>query len=259
MQRKSVKSTFGKRGPLRMSQKIQAAAGKAALTQLARMAPMGPPAGSVQVFGRSSFSEVKSFDLSVTSPSVADPYGLLAVTNVVGSEPGNAFTGMTWLNLMQQGNRSFDRIGTKVNIRSLHFSANLYLVGASASRNVARVMIVHDASPNGAFPLIGDVLSANISGGPSFHVGVNMANRDRFTILRDRLYAVDSDSSAQLINIREFIRCNVQTQLNGTADPMTIANCSTGAIYLIAFAASSGVATDYCTLNHIQCRIRYID
>jgi len=217
-------------------------------------APRGVPLYSVGR-GQIGRGEVKFFDSDVLDPSGADPYGLPTVGNVASHEPATAFYGMTEVNCVQQGATSFNRIGAKILVKSINFRATLRMAGSAPTNNAARVMLVYDHQPNGAFPLIGTVISDNISTAPGFHSGLNMANKSRFTILRNQTFAFTATSvTVQLIDW--FVKTKLESQFQSTDND--IGDLTTGAIYLIAFAEASSSA-NYVTMWDAHSRIRFFD
>jgi len=200
--------------------------------------------------------EVKFFDCRVATPVEGNPYGLFtAAAPPSGHEPATAFTGITELNCVQQGATAFNRIGTKIMIKSISLNACLSINGTQPNHVVSRVMLVYDRQPNGAFPLFSALLSDNISTAPSFNSQVNMANRSRFVILRDQYFEL-SEGGQETLPIKFFVKTKLETQFGANAG--TIGDITTGAIYLVAYAQYSG-ATNYITLHEIQSRIRYFD
>jgi len=216
--------------------------------------PRGVPMYAVG-HGQMGRGEVKFFDVNVTGPVTTSPYGLAQVGNVTGAEPATAFIGITELNCVQQGATAFNRIGTKIMIKSVKVDVDLLLKGSAPSTDTARLMVVYDRQPNGAFPAIASILSMNISSAPVFNSGINMANRSRFTILRNQLVNLSSDGD-QGYHWSAFIKTKLETQFSSNAG--NIGDVQTGAIYFIAFAYSSG-PTGYIDLLTATSRIRYFD
>ena len=140
-----------------------ATAGRAALVSAAR----GPfPAGIQPLYGRPSTQEVKFFDCSVTAPAVGG-FGLPQYnTPPIGGEPGVAFVGITEVNCVPQGAAAYNRVGTKIVLKSIKFDATFFLRGTSPTNAVVRWMIVYDRQTNGAFPSFASILSDNISTAP---------------------------------------------------------------------------------------------
>lgn len=208
--------------------------------------------------GQMARGEVKFFDLTIASPVTTGPYGLqMTSAPPSGAEPSTAFAGITELNCVEQGATSYNRIGTKILIKSIMFQACFSLAGTVAANDLVRYMLVYDHQPNGAFPALSTILSANIGTAPTFYGAINMANRSRFIILRDRIQAIDSDGgNGAMISVKEFVKCKLETQFKSSTS--SIGDITTGAIYLVAFALSSSANT-YVQMSAGSCRIRYFD
>jgi len=208
--------------------------------------------------GQMSRGEVKFFDCAITIPSVAGPYGFQTVaTPPTGSEPTAAFTGITEINCVPQGATSYNRIGTKILIKSIQFNATIFLGGSGPTQGVYRYMLVYDSQPNGAFPALSDLLSVNISTAPTFYSSVNMANRSRFIVLRDRIGNLDVDGgNGAMVNVKEFVKTKLETQFKTNTG--AIGDITTGAIYFVAMATLSSAVT-YITMSQPTTRIRFYD
>jgi len=205
--------------------------------------------------GQMGRGEVKFFDVDILRPVTTSPYGLVGVTGITGAEPATAFAGITELNCVQQGATAYNRIGTKIMIKSIKVDADLILKGSAPTGNTARLMIVYDRQPNGAFPAVANILSMNVSGAPVFNSGINMANRSRFTILRNQVVNFDNNGE-QSYHWSTFVKTKLETQFGSNAG--NIGDIQTGAIYLVAFTYVSG-ATMFVDLLTASSRIRYFD
>jgi len=200
--------------------------------------------------------EVKFFDCRVATPVEGNPYGLFTATAPpTGHEPATAFTGITELNCVQQGAASYNRVGTKIMIKSISLNACLSINGTEPNHVVTRIMLVYDRQPNGAFPAFSSLLSENISTVPSMYSGINMANRSRFLVLRDQVHALDPEQR-QIVHASAYIRTGLETQF--TSNTATVGDITTGALYLVAFADGNGAAT-YIAMTQTRFRIRYFD
>lgn len=208
--------------------------------------------------GQMGRGEVKFFDVTITNPVTSNPYGLQQTSAPPsGAEPSTPFAGITELNCVEQGATSYNRIGTKILIKSILFQACFSVAGSNAGNDLVRYMLVYDHQPNGAFPTFSTILSANIGTAPNFYGSVNMSNRSRFIILRDRIQAIDPDGgNGGMISVKEFIKTKLETQFKSSTN--TIEDITTGAIYLVAFALSSSAIT-YVQMSSGSCRIRYFD
>lgn len=214
-----------------------------------------PAAGIQRLYGRPSTQEIKFFDCAVTSAAVGG-LGLPTIaTPPSGGEPGVAFTGITELNCIPQGATSYNRIGTKVVIKSIKFSTSISMLGTAPTTGIVRWMLVYDRQPNGSFPAISSILSENISTVPGFYSGVNMGNRSRFLVLRDQLINFDADMfRTKAVSV--YVRTNLETQFTSTTS--TIGDITTGALYFVAFSTTAAAANYFDNFS-TTCRIRYID
>ena len=86
-----------------------------------------------------------------------------------------------------------NRIGRKTNCKSVYIRGKLEITKAasveiaSVGCTLNRLIILLDNQPNGAAPAVTDLLS---SASPSSQLNPN--NRDRFRILKDKVYALDA-------------------------------------------------------------------
>jgi len=220
-------------------------------------APRGVPMYAVG-HGQMGRGEVKFFDCALTVPSTAGPYGFQTIAAPpTGVEPATAFTGITEINCVPQGATSYNRIGTKILMKSIMFNSTIFLGGSGPTQGVYRYMIVYDHQPNGAFPAVADLISQNIGPAPTMYSGVNMSNRSRFIVLRDRVGSLDVDGgNGAMVHVKEFIKCKLETQFKTNTG--TIGDITTGAVYFIAFASLSSAVT-YVTMSAPTFRIRYFD
>ena len=229
-----------------------ARSGRSAIVSAAR----GPfPAGIQRLYGRPSTQEVKFFDCKLTNPAVGG-FGLpMYNTPPVGGEPGVAFVGITEVNCVPQGAAAYNRVGTKIVLKSIKFDTTFYLQGSAPSNAVVRWMIVYDRQTNGAFPSFSSILSENISTAPGLYSGVNMANRSRFLVLRQQCIAMDPEH-CQAYHASAYIRTNLETQF--VSNTTTIGDITTGGLYLVCFS-DGNVASTYVNMSQARFRIRYYD
>lgn len=234
---KRPRSATTKSQPTARRRKVQAMTPYRLPYQQRRTAPLG-------LSGRPSSQEVKSFDSSVAGGA------LPAIGAAVGAEPGVAFAGFTELNCIPQGATVANRIGNKVVCKSLHIKGTIYN-NNTALLAVARLMVVYDKQPNGAFPAMADILVEQPAGAPLFYGSLNIANKSRFQVIRDGFYNLDSAQS----NIHTFnLYCKGRWETEFGANAGTIGDFRTGAIYLIGIYANAIVL-----LSNVACRVRYYD
>jgi len=200
--------------------------------------------------------EIKSWDWQEHAASFIE-----GIDTVAGIGATNAFTtGMTCLNCgIQQGATFYQRIGTKAVIKSISLKAYVQAAANAGLRQMGRSIIVYDRQPNGAYPNIGDILSINDQGIPNvgdMMTGLNLQNRSRFSILCDKLYALNNYGTAEAaVPIQEFITGRWETEF-GTSTGL-IGDVKTGAILWILFLNDHN-ANGALIMSFVS-RVRYYD
>lgn len=186
------------------------------------------------------------------------------------------------INLIQSGSGSWQRIGRKVHNHSVRIKAiaTCYYgpdgdtVPAVFSR-VLRVLLVHDKQPNGALPIKSAILAQKNQAGTEtsdYQSQLSYDNMDRFKILRDSTYVMDpprpneqvDDGTAGMstqCKIDEYVKINIPTNYSSESTPASIADISTGAIYLVLL--TNTIAADTPDSGHLSLhgtvRLRYTD
>lgn len=195
---------------------------------------------------------------------------IAAVTNTNGYA--------TCLNLVQSGTGSWNRVGRKIKMKSLRLTGYLQ-IRTTVDAGVAapypgvipntRLVIVYDQQPSsGAIPSFDTVFGHTEQDGTEaskYSDPLRFDNMDRFRVLRDMnifppsvpLPAINVASVSELA-IDEYIKLNVgETVYSGQSNPMTIADISTGSLYVYARTSSN---TDYTIINlELNARLRYTD
>jgi len=193
--------------------------------------------------------EVKSFDQQITIPAANLP----VFAGVAGVEPAVAFTGMTEINCIQQGATVAQRIGNKVVVRSIHIRA-VFSGTAGAPVGSMRWMIVYDKQPNGAFPLIGDILTDQPAGAGTALSSINIANKSRFLMIRDQFETIDIGSSTiKVVNQH----CKGRWEVEYGATVGNIGDFRTGSILFLAWLVTVPVPS--IQMGMCQTRVRYMD
>jgi len=163
-----------------------------------------------------------------------------------------------------------NRIGRKTLIKSVYIrgivTAELAdqdgpVVGISGAQ-LGRMIIFADMQPNGAAPIVTDLLtSANST------AQLNLNNRDRFRIYCDKCFAIEAyaysttagasvASLSNAYNVKKFKKLNLETIYNaGTAG--TIADIQSGALYMLTIG-NRAAGTDDCTAA-LSTRVRFVD
>lgn len=217
----------------------------------------------IQIYGRPNPQEIKFYDCVAVNPVITNPYGLYDAANSAAGEPTAAFTGITEINNVVQGAGAYNRVGQKIVIQSVALKMNLHAlcaaVGGTNGYLTARVMIIYDRQTNGAFPAIGDILSANITTAPNLTSGLNMARKSRFSIVADQYYdfGPNGTTTATVSIFRN--RLNLETEYGAASTPAVIGDIATGSLLVVVFATRAGIATNYCTFTDFSSRIRFND
>ena len=190
--------------------------------------------------------EIKSFDFE-EGANVALPL----LTAATGS--ASLATGMVAINLVQQGAAYYNRIGTKAVVKSIAVQFGLGAPESYTKPGLVRYMVVYDRQPNGAYPTIGDILQ-NPAGNTFFNTGVNMTNKSRFSILRDKVVCLDA-AQAAVLQVKEFISNRLETEYGTSTGG--IGDIKSGAILLII--GYETIAEPAPTCFYPRTRIRYYD
>lgn len=165
-----------------------------------------------------------------------------AFTLTTGAGP--VWSALQLVNPIPQGTTPSSRIGRKLVLKSI---VSRYALTPGTGQG-ARWMIVYDHAPNGALPLITDILSAD-----SINAHVNLTNSDRFMILHDEYINTFATGSVYVNKYyRKFTDQGLQSQWT-TATTGTIADVVTGAIYCMSI--TSAAAGTFAT----TVRVRFTD
>jgi hypothetical protein len=206
---------------------------------------------------RSLGKEIKAIDFPYSSPTFR-----------ITATPPTAIL----LNGIQTGAAFYNRIGSKVAMKSIHIRGFIDHAGTTTVDNSGiRILIVYDRQTNGAAPTWNDVIQSRDQAGATtntMYSGVNLDNRDRFVVLRDMTYETPYqqwDTNALVatdfkdegkFSVNEFIKLKgAVTHYKSSSNPTTAADINTGGIFM--FLASSYV--DNTWAFRWQARVRYED
>lgn len=176
------------------------------------------------------------------------------------------------LNGVQTGAAFYNRVGSRIELRSLHIRGFVNYKATSVAQT-ARLLIIYDRQPVGALPVISDILQSRDQTGTATTASaseINLDNRDRFAIVRDMqlfippcTYAAGvltngpnfpSDEDQQW-DINTFIRLKeMGTHFKSSTNPTAIADIATGALYA-CFVSSQ----DNTVQASVGFRLRYHD
>lgn len=178
---------------------------------------------------------------------------------------------------IQQGPNIAQRIGNKVGLKSLRVRFDIATTGNSIDNtSSARFMIVYDRNPNGAYPVLNNILAASrqdgTQGNGTMWSSINTNLLDRFVVLMDEflilppidivqgsngLYLV-GPTTQDTFKIDRYIKLKgLETVFNNTATPLGIANVQIGALYLISWGNVVPAAAPWCWVG--ETRLRFTD
>ncbi len=194
--------------------------------------------------------------------------------------------GITLMNGIMMGDAFYQRDGNKIAMRNMHIRGYIHPrpdlpSGATDPYTSApgklRMIIVYDRQPTGALPELGDLLRSHNTNGladTNDCSEINLNSRARFAVLRDREWIAPSfeyNVATKRITsghqpgymgegepwvINEFIKLkDLGTVYKGSANPMTIAHVSSGAIYMVLIKSGADVHMS----AYVGWRIRYDD
>lgn len=204
----------------------------------------------------SNRGEIKCVDIVTTN----SPFQLAATPPVIAL-----------LNGVQTGAGFFNRVGSKVEMVNLHIRGFITNV-STAVQDFGRIVIVYDRQPNGAIPIVSDILQTRSQTGAATNTGyseINLDQRDRFQIIRDYevhlpsvtntagvLTNVSYVSNDERYAVNMFIKLKgMVTHFKSSSNPTTIADINTGALYLFCLDAIGAGAWSFFW----QARLRYMD
>lgn len=177
----------------------------------------------------------------------------------------------TCLNLPVNGAAFYNRIGNQISGKSVRLYGQVIPSGNTTAGvpEYCRAMLVYDRQPNGAFPVIADILTDNASNGTTttrVTSNPNMANSERFKILRDWKYAIPNNtttgSDPQIYDYKGDYKFDEYVKLKGMdtkfkASAGSIGDIATGALYLVTYGDQTSSTAGYIFM--FNTRYRFYD
>lgn len=218
--------------------------------------------------------EVKALVVSRTSTV---PAGAQLNINTTGS--------IIPLNMIQTGSSFFNRIGRKIEMKSLQLEVNVTPVSAARTSvsDTARFLIVYDRQTNGALPTLSDMFQDTDQGGNNTsdaQSNINLNNRDRFMIVRDyrvmlpaitntvtgvpsayfpSVYHSTNKDGFEGAHVKDYVKLKgLVTQYKADSTPAVIGDIATGALYLVTFGMLAAGSEGYA-IHQWNTRLRYYD
>lgn len=183
------------------------------------------------------------------------------------------------LNLVRPGTASYNRVGRKIFNKSvrivgqLEFSYQIEGTTNDMTGNVCRMVVVWDKQPSGAVPSFDDIFGITTQDGTeasAFSVPPKYDNMNRFQVLRDKCFhdkveaiTATGGTTNEIVTIvpfDEYIKLgNRTTVYSGQSSPCTIADISSGALYVFFRAYENNGANDISVSGNTYARLRYSD
>lgn len=200
----------------------------------------------------------------------------LTIGNVLATTSTNG--GVQLLNGIQQGSASFNRIGRKVLLKSLRmkiiWTLSQFANGTTGdyNGNLLRIVVVWDKQPSGVQPTYDTIFGrTNDAGTESAQVfdSLRFDNTGRFKVLSDKVYECNPKAglvaNGDFCNYRyfcdEYIKLkNLETVYSGSTNPASIADISTGGLYVYFRALQNDANDDQFIIDPTSfARLRYYD
>lgn len=193
---------------------------------------------------------------------------------ITGSHFDNVSTEIYLLNGLQRGTDAFNRIGRRVQMKSIHIRGYVVNNGTTASPqpDYLRCAIVYDREANGATPAWSDIFQDTTLTGATTSTALaslNLNNADRFAVLKEWRWSTvggtpntatadpaQSFPTATEMQIRWNKKVNLDVRFNsGSAG--TASDITTGALYLCTQGVNTS-ANHQWDLNW-DSRVRFLD
>jgi len=202
--------------------------------------------------------EVKCCDLNF------DISGVLNSTNTNGQ--------IAPVNCIQPGTGSWNRIGKKIKMKSVRYKFQISFQGqpgTSTQNGTLRCVLVYDKQPSSqAVPTFNQIFGSTDQTGSESTYGIfdnlRVDNTERFSVIKDDTYtsdiqAVDATNGNEYqISVDTFVKLKeLDTVFSGQSNPCTIADISSGALYLI-MRVDTGLNV-VVNVNQSVLRLRYYD
>jgi len=161
---------------------------------------------------------------------------------------------ITCINLIQVGSSMFNRIGRKIEMKSVRLCGQINQLAVTRTQlsiDYARVMIIYDRQTNGAFPALADILQDTEQSGvntTNAFSSLNMNNRERFVTIMDKRFTLPQATNTlgaitlafpndvdYPMKIDEFRKLRgLTTHYRADSNPAVIGDISTGSLLVLS-------------------------
>jgi len=221
----------------------------------------------------------RSTRLAIARPLSVEKKGMdtdIDVTAIISTTNTNANAFV--LNLIQAGTGSWNRVGRKTHLKSVRLVGQINwafvpnTVTGALDGTYVRMVLVWDKQPSGAaIPLFntifGTTSQAGVEACNDISEPLRYDNMDRFRVIRDCIIEPQAQFTpsfgtgpylAAPTHFDEYVKLNnLESVYSGQSVPMTIADISTGALYLY-FRTLKNLATITANSDAIA-RLRFTD
>nr|UOF76876.1 capsid protein [Cressdnaviricota sp.] len=178
---------------------------------------------------------------------------------------------VTCVNLISSGSGFNNRIGRKIDLKSLHLTGLIAQTGtASTTNDYARICVIYDRQTNGVLPTYAEIFTnysqSSTTASTSFS-GLNPDNRERFVMLADQRLVLPAtpvsgvngsvDALSTTFSINRFLKLNQTTMYKGDTSPSIIGDIATGAVYIVTIGSIASGSEPYRA--QLTWRLRYMD
>jgi len=232
MQR-SVRRTFNRRRPRAQLQWTEAKAARDAAVAMARRAPL------------------------VVGPNIAQRglvlnQGEFKCVDVLCGGAVDTTTAVDLVNGIARGDELDQRIGRELTMRSVQIDMVTKATAGTGIAQQHRILLVYDRQTNATALTAVQVLT-----GATVYSPRNLENRRRFKILMDKKFQLNASGESGSERMFKFYRRLAHPVTFNSGDAGTVADITTGSLYLIYIGSIAAGATAGSIVGH--CRIRYSD
>lgn len=171
----------------------------------------------------------------------------------VGQIPNGFWSELDLLNPIQVGADSNQRVGRKVQLKSLLFRWN---ESTATALSPIRILIVYDKEPNQATPVLTEVITSD-----NYNAPMNLSNSNRFIVLADELHPVIfSSGSAGTYRVGKIFK-KLNLPMMFTASSIDVTSVTCGAIFAMIACPTPGNPIPPGPVRGIGyiARVRYTD
>lgn len=186
------------------------------------------------------------------APARAYADGEFKSVDVTGTPATDTASGVLLLNGIARGDEIFERDGREVLMRSIQLTCQSNVTTGTGVDQTHRVLLVYDRQTNAAALTAAQVLTA-----VTVFSARNLENRRRFKILMDKRVTLNASGEPNSNIIWTFYRRLRHPITFNSGDAGTVADITTGSLYLVVVGNAAAGATAGTT--SVYSRVRYTE